>query len=87
MDHPTHPGAHVYLLPEDSFHSLQELRNLMFLMASTTYASTKEEERVLLQMPRSSLAQCFQMVATQLTDALDASQKMVQMDANVQRTH
>ena len=87
MDQVTHHGAHVYLLPEESFYSLQELRNLIFLMASTTYASTKEEEKVLLQVPRSSLAQCLQMFAVQLTDALDTSQKVVKMDADVQRTH
>ena len=87
MDNPTHPGAHVYLLPEDSFLSLQELRNLIFLMASTTYASTKEEEQILLEIPRSSLAQCLQMFAVQLTDALDTSQKVVKMDADVQHTH
>ena len=87
MDQLTHPGAHVYLLPEDSFHSLQELRNLMFLMASTTFVSTMEEEGVLLKIPRSVLAQCFQIFTAQLTDALETSQKMVQMDPAAQRTH
>jgi hypothetical protein len=87
MDHLTHPGAHVYLLPEESFYSLQELRNLIFLMASMIFVSTMEEERVPLKMPRSMLAQCFQIFATQLTDALDTSQKMVQMDPAAQRTH
>jgi hypothetical protein len=83
----THTDVHVYLLPENCHESLQEVRNLMFLMASMIFASTMEEEKIPLQIPRSMLAQCFQIFATQLADALDASQKMVQRDPNAQRTH
>jgi hypothetical protein len=87
MNDSTHTGAHVYLLPESSFEALQEARNLMFLMTSMIFASTREEEKIPLQIPRSLLAQCFQILATQLADALDSSQKMVQRDLNTQRTH
>ena len=87
MNDSTHTDAYVFLLPENSYESLQEARNLMFLMASVIFASTKEEEKIPLQIPRSLLAQCFQILATQLADALDSSQKMIQRDHNVQRTH
>jgi hypothetical protein len=88
MNDSTHTNAAlVYALPEESFQTLQEARNLMFLMASMIFASTMEEEKIPLQIPRSLLAQCLQMLATQLADALDASQKMIKMDPNVQRTH
>jgi hypothetical protein len=87
MNDSTHTNAYVFLLPENSYESLQEARNLMFLMASVIFASTTEEEKIPLQIPRSLLAQCFQILATQLADALDTSQKMIQRDHNVQRTH
>jgi hypothetical protein len=35
MNHSTHTAAPGYLLPEHSYQSLQELRNLMFLIACT----------------------------------------------------
>jgi hypothetical protein len=87
MNDSTHIDAYVFLLPENSYESLQEARNLMFLMASMIFASTTEEEKIPLQIPRSLLAQCFQILATQLADALDSSQKMIQRDHNLQRTH
>jgi hypothetical protein len=87
MNDSTHTDAYAFLLPENSYESLQEARNLMFLMASVIFASTTEEEKIPLQIPRSLLAQCFQIPATQLADALDSSQKMIQRDHNVQRTH
>jgi hypothetical protein len=87
MNPSTHTDAYVFLLPENSYEALQEVRNLMFLMSSVIFASTKEEEKISLQIPRSLLAQCFQIFATQLADALDSSQKMVPMDPTVQRTH
>jgi hypothetical protein len=87
MNDSTHTDVCVFLLPENSYEALQEVRNLMFLMSSVIFASTKEEEKISLQIPRSLLAQCFQIFATQLADALDSSQKMVPMDPTVQRTH
>jgi hypothetical protein len=87
MNDSTHANAHVFLFPENSYESLQEVRNMMFLMASMIFASTIEEEKVPMQIPRSLLAQCFQILATQLADALDSSQKMVQRDPHAQRTH
>jgi hypothetical protein len=76
MDDLTHHGAPVFLLPEDSFYALQELRNQMFLMAAAVFVSTQEEERIPLRLPRSMLAQCFQVFASQLSDALDEVQPL-----------
>jgi hypothetical protein len=87
MDDITHSDAPVFLLPESSFHSLQELRSQMFLMASTIFAATVEEEKIPLHIPRSLLAQCFQLFATQLTDALDASQRVILANHSMPRTH
>jgi hypothetical protein len=83
----THTDAHVFLLPEENFQASQEVRNLMFLMASMIFASTMEEEKIPLQLPRSLLAQCFQVLATQLADAVDSAQKMVPMGNTLQRKH
>jgi hypothetical protein len=87
MNDSTHIDAPVYLLPAKSYQSLWELHNLMFLMASISYASTREEERIPLRMPRSLLAQRLQMFAAQLADALDATQPLSHVDDDVQRTH
>jgi hypothetical protein len=87
MNPSTHTDAPVFLLPENSYQSLQEIRSLMFLMSSMIFASTMEEEKIPLQIPRSLLAQCFQIIATQLADALDTAQKMVQMGHALQRKH
>jgi hypothetical protein len=87
MNPSTHTDAPVFLLPDNSYQALQEVRNLMFLMSSMIFAATKDEEQIPLQIPRSLLAQCFQIFATQLADALDSSQKMVPMDCTLQRKH
>jgi hypothetical protein len=87
MNDATHPDAPVFLLPDNSYQALQEVRNLMFLMSSMIFASTTEEERIPLQVPRSLLAQCFQILATQLADAVDSAQKMVPMGHTLQRKH
>jgi hypothetical protein len=84
MDDLTHHRASVFLLPEESFYSLQELCDQMFLMAAAIFVSTLEEEKVPLRLPRSMLAQCFQIFASQLADALDEAQ---QLDHPVQRMH
>jgi hypothetical protein len=76
MDNLPHTGANVFLLPEDSFQSMQELRDQMFLMVTMIFASTLEEEKVPLQLSRSMLAQCFQIFASQLADALDDAQRL-----------
>jgi hypothetical protein len=87
MNNSTHNDACVFLLPENSFHSLSELRDLMFLMSSITYAATEEEEKILLHLSRSSLAQCFQIFAIQLADALDATQQRTRMESSAMRMH
>jgi hypothetical protein len=87
MNDSTHANAAlVYALPEESFQTLQEMRSLLFLMASTTYAATKEEEKILLHLPRSMLAQCFQIFATQLADMVDAV-KPGRIDDRPRQTH
>jgi hypothetical protein len=87
MDDSTHTDAPGYLLPEISYQSLQELRNLMFLMASTTYAVTVEEEAIPLCMPRSLLAERFHLIGTQLADALDTTRRVSRIHHDAQRTH
>jgi hypothetical protein len=87
MNDSTHTDAPVFLLPDNSYRTLQEIRNLMFLMASMIFASTKEEEQIPLQIPRSLLAQTFQVFATQLADALDTTRRVVLTHNNVPRTH
>jgi hypothetical protein len=87
MNDSTHHDACVFLLPDNSFQSLQEVRSLLLLMASMIFASTREEEGIPLQIQRSLLAQCLRMLATQLADAVDSAQKMVPMDCALQRKH
>jgi hypothetical protein len=87
MNDSTHNDAYVFLLPDKSYQALQEVRNLLFLMSSMIFASTMEEEKIPLQLPRSLLAQCFQVLATQLADAVDSAQKMVPMGNTLQRKH
>jgi hypothetical protein len=87
MNDSTHNDAYVFLLPDKSYQALQEVRNLLFLMSSMIFASTMEEEKIPLQLPRSLLAQCFQVLATQLADAVDSAQKMVPMGHTSQRKH
>jgi hypothetical protein len=87
MNPSTHTDAPVFLLPDNSYQALQEVRNLMFLMASMIFAATKEEEQIPLQIPRSLLAQCFQLLATQLADALDTTRSVVLTNNNLPRTH
>jgi hypothetical protein len=87
MNPSTHTDAPVFLLPDNSYQALQEVRNLMFLMASMIFAATKEEEQIPLQIPRSLLAQCFQLFATQLADALDTTRSVVLTNNNLPRTH
>jgi hypothetical protein len=87
MNDSTHNDACVFLLPENSFHSLSDLRDLMFLMSSITYAATEEEEKILLHLSRSSLAQCFHVLAMQRADALEATQQRTRMQYSTARSH
>jgi hypothetical protein len=84
MDDVTHTDAVVFLLPEENFEALQEIRNQMYLIAMTIFVATREEEKIPLQLPRSMLARCFQIFASQITDALDDLQ---QLETRPPRTH
>jgi hypothetical protein len=87
MNDSTHANAApVYALPEESYRTLQELRDLLFLLTLTTHASTVQEEAMPLRIPRSMLTQCFQIVGTQLADVLDAV-KLGRIDACPRQTH
>jgi hypothetical protein len=87
MNDSTHANAAlVYALPEESYRTLQELRDLLFLLTLTTHASTVQEETMHLRIPRSMLTQCFQIVGTQLADVLDAV-KLGRIDACPRQTH
>jgi hypothetical protein len=71
MNDSTHANAmRVYALPEESFQTLHELRNLMFLMATTTHVVSVEEKTIHLRLPRAMLSQCFRHVGVQLAKAL-----------------
>jgi hypothetical protein len=73
MNDSTHANAvRVYALPEEGFQTLHELRNLMFLMATTTHVVSVEEKTMHLRLPRAMLAQCFRHVGVQLAEVLDA---------------
>jgi hypothetical protein len=87
MNPSTPTTAPAYVLSEDSYLSLLELSNQMFLMASVIFAKTKEEENTLLRLPRSQLGECLQGFANQLAQALESTQTAVRMTVRTQRTH
>jgi hypothetical protein len=87
MNHSTHFGAHVYLLPETSFKVLVELCDQMLTMALAIESGDPKHDEIELCVSRKTLALRFQMYATLLADALDASEHMTQMGQNTQRMH
>jgi hypothetical protein len=87
MNDPTPTAAPAYVLSEDNYQSLQELRGQMFLMASLVFAATMEEEKTLLRLPRSLLGQCLQGYANHLAQALENAQTAMPMNIRKQRTH
>jgi hypothetical protein len=76
-----------YLLSEESHSKLQKIRNHWLLMAEMSYASTLDEERVVLQIPRSVLAECFEQAAEQLSEVLAATQSYRDASGDAARKH
>jgi hypothetical protein len=88
MNDSTHANAvRVYALPEESFQTLHELRNLMFLMATITHVVSVEEKTIHLRLPRAMLAQCFRHVGVQLAEVLDAVEQFGGIDDGSLRKH
>jgi hypothetical protein len=88
MNDSTHAGAvRGYALPEESFQTLHELRNLMFLMATTTHVVSVEERTVHLRIPRAMLSQCFRHIGVQLAEVLDAVEQFGGIDDGSLRKH
>jgi hypothetical protein len=88
MNDSTHATAVcIYALPEESFQTLHELRNLMFLMATTTHVVSMEEKTIHLRLPRAMLSQCFRHVGVQLAEVLDAVEQFGGIDDGSLRKH
>jgi hypothetical protein len=63
-------ALHGYLLPEEGFEKLEQIRNQLFLMANVTFAATQAEEDEPLEIQRSMLGQCFESLGLQLNEVL-----------------
>ncbi len=65
------PPGTCYLLPEPTYHQLQDTRDHLRLLARLTAATTiEEDEEGVLNLRRALLAQCFQHLAERLDAAL-----------------
>jgi hypothetical protein len=88
MNDSTHTRAvRGYALPERSLQTLHELRNLMFLMATTSHVVSVEEKTHHLHIPRAMLSQCFRHVGVQLAEVLDAVEQFGGIDDGSLRKH
>lgn len=66
-------ALHGYLLREESFGKLEQIRNQLFLMANVILAATQEEEDEPLELQRSMLGQCFEAFGLQIDEVLTAT--------------
>jgi hypothetical protein len=66
-------ALHGYLLREESFERLQQIRNQLLLMAGVIIAATQAEEDEPLELQRSMLGQCFESFGMQLDEVLAAT--------------
>jgi len=62
-----------YLLREENFEKLEQIRDQLLLMARMTFAATQAEEQEPLEIQRSMLGQCFESFGLQLDDVLSAT--------------
>jgi hypothetical protein len=69
-------ALHGYLLREESFDKLQQIRNQLFLMAGVIFAATQAEEQEPLEIQRSRLGQCFESFGLQIDEVLSTSSWM-----------
>jgi hypothetical protein len=80
-------APHGYLLPEEGFEKLEQIRNQLFLMASVIFAVTQAEEQEPLEIQRSMLGQCFDSFGLQLNDVLTTMAWVGQSMRPVSRPH
>jgi len=85
--HDVADAPHGYLLREESFEKLEQIRNQLFLMAITTIAATQAEEQEPLEIHRSVLGQSFESVALELDGVLSATEWTSSRISRVQRRH
>ncbi|GLQ98574.1 XAC0095 family protein [Dyella mobilis] len=63
-----------YVLHEEQYRKLEQLRDQLFLMAKVIYASTEEEEDVLLEVRRSNLGQLLEDFGLRVDEVVTALQ-------------
>jgi hypothetical protein len=80
-------ALHGYLLREESFDKLMQLRNQMFLMAGVVLAATQAEEDQPLELQRSMLGQCFEAFGLQLDEVLTTMEWMSSRGLRTQQPH
>lgn len=66
-------ALHGYLLREESFGKLEQIRNQLFLMANVIFAATQTEEDEPLELQRSMLGQCFEAFGLQVDEVITAT--------------
>lgn len=63
-------APHAYLLPEEGFAKLEQIRDQLLLMGSLVIAVTLAEEDTPLELRRSMLGQCFENFGLQVDEVL-----------------
>jgi hypothetical protein len=80
-------APHGYLLREESFDKLKQIRNQLFLMAGVVIAATQAEEDQPLELQRSMLGQCFEAFGLQLDEVLTTTEWMSSKGLATRRTN
>ena len=78
---------HGYLLQEENFEKLEQIRNQLFLMASVTLAPTQAEENEPPHIQRFIMGQCFERFALQLDEVLSNTWWMCDKTLGGRRRH
>ena len=76
-----------YLLREGNFEKLKQIRDQLFLLARVIIVASQEEEDMPLQLPRSSLAQCFEGFGAQLDAVLSTTTWMSSKLSQARKRH
>ena len=80
-------ALHGYLLREESFDKLKQIRNQLFLMAGVVIAATQAEEDHPLELQRSMLGQCFEAFGLQLDEVLTTTEWMSSKGLRTHQPH
>jgi hypothetical protein len=80
-------ALHGYLLREESFDKLKQIRNQLFLMAGVVLAATQAEEDQPLELQRSMLGQCFEAFGLQLDEVLTTTEWTSSKGLRSQQSH